>query len=154
MQFNDSAIYEENFSRDDPRFWSRPTQVNCHVVRSVGILLCIGALVGISINGALFGSFIRYKALRSPSNIFVMFMAGIGLFASCTFLPLTGISSIYCQWIFRRVGCEIDAVFAFLYGCASCYLLCAVSISRCYIIVRPFNANKVTVSLLAFETMK
>ncbi len=75
-----------------------------------------------------------------------MFIAGIGLFASCTILPLTGTSSIYCQWLYQRAGCQLAAIIAFLYGCSSSYLLCGVSLSRCYIIIRPFKAKNVTVS--------
>jgi hypothetical protein len=70
----------------------------------------------------------------------------MGLFASCTILPLTGTSSIYCRWLYKRIGCQLSAMIAFLYGCSSSYLLCVVSLSRCYIIMRPFDANKVTVS--------
>lgn len=146
MSFNYSLIIDENLSRDDPLFWSRPTPVNCNTVRIVGIFLCIAAFGGIICNGILLHSFIRYKAMRSPSNIFVMFIAGTGLCASCTILPLTGASSIYCQWLFQRGGCQFSAIMAFLYGCSSSYLLCGVSLSRCYIIVRPFKAKDITVS--------
>lgn len=146
MSFNYSLILDEHLSRDDPLFWSRPTPVNCNTIRIMGIFLCVAALVGIVCNGALFYSFVRYKALRTPPNIFVMFIAGMGLFASCTILPLTGTSSIYCQWLYQKAGCQLSAIIAFLYGCASSYLLCGVSLSRCYIIVRPFQAKNVTVS--------
>ena len=147
MSFNYTSILDEHLSRDDPLFWSRPTPVNCSTIRIVGILLCVAALAGVVCNGALFYSFVRYKALRSPPNIFVMFIAAMGLLASCTILPLTGTSSIYCQWLYQRAGCQLSAVIAFLYGCASSYLLCGVSLSRCYIIVRPFQAKNVTVSI-------
>ncbi len=75
-----------------------------------------------------------------------MFITIMGLLASCTILPLTGISSIYCQWLYKRIGCQLSAAIAFLYGCSSSYLLCVVSLSRCYMIIRPFDANNVTVS--------
>jgi hypothetical protein len=146
MSSNYTLIFYEQLSPDDPLFWSGPTPVNCNTIRILGIFLCIAALAGITLNGALFYSFIRYKALRSPANIFVMFIAGTGLFASCTILPLTGSSSIYCQWLFKREGCQFAAIIAFLYGCSSSYLLCGVSLSRCYIIIRPFKAKDVTVS--------
>ncbi|CAF1192894.1 unnamed protein product [Adineta ricciae] len=144
MSFNYSSIIDESLSPDDPLFWSRPTPITCNPIRIVGIFLCVASLVGIVCNGALLYSFIRYKQLRSPSNIFVMFIAGIGFFASCTILPLTGTSSIYCQWLYQRAGCQFSALIAFLYGCSSSYLLCGVSLSRCYIIVRPFKAKDVT----------
>jgi hypothetical protein len=146
MSFNYTKILDEDLSREDPRFWNRPTPVDCNPIRIIGILLCVASLLGIVFNGALFYSFVRYKALRSPSNVFVMFIAGLGLFASCTILPLTGTSSIYCYWLYNRVGCQLGAVIAFWYGCSSSYLLCGVSLSRCYIIVRPFKAKDVTVS--------
>jgi hypothetical protein len=146
MSFNYSSILNEDLSPDDPLFWSLPTPVDCNTVRILGIFLCIAAFIGIVCNGALLCSFIRYKALRSPSNIFVMFIAGMGLFASCTILPLTGTSSIYCQWLYQRQGCQLEAIIAFLYGCSSSYLLCGVSLSRCYIIIRPFKAKNITVS--------
>lgn len=146
MLYNYSLILDEELSPNDPLFWSRPTPVNCNTVRILGIFLCIAAIIGIACNGILLYSFIRYKSLRSPPNIFVMFIAGTGLFASCTILPLTGSSSIYCQWLYQRSGCQFSAIVAFLYGCSSSYLLCGVSLSRCYIIVRPFKAKDVTVS--------
>ena len=133
-------------SQDDPLFWNRPTPQNCDTVRMMGILLCIAAFIGIFLNGALVYSFLRYKALRSPHNIYVLFIAFMGLIASCTILPLTGTSSIYCRWLYKRIGCQLSAMIAFLYGCSSTYLLCAVSLGRCYFILRPFNANKITVT--------
>lgn len=148
MSFNYSLIFDETISQDDPYFWSRPTPVDCNIVRIVGIFLCMAALVGVLCNGALLYGFIRYKNLRTPANIFVMFIAIQGLFASCTNLPLTGSSSIYCQWLFQRAGCQFEAIIAFLYGCSSSYLLCGVSLSRCYIIIRPFKAKDITVSQL------
>jgi hypothetical protein len=146
MSYNYSLILDEELSRDDPLFWSLPTPVNCNTIRILGIFLCIAAFIGIVCNGILFYSFARYKALRSPPNIFIMFIAGIGLFASCTILPLTGTSSIYCQWLYQKGGCYTSAIIAFLYGCSSSYLLCGVSLSRCYIIVQPFKAKDVTVN--------
>ena len=151
MSFNYSSILDEHLSRDDPLFWSRPTPVDCNTIRVLGILLCVAAVFGIAFNGILVYSFIRYKPLRSPANIFVMFIAGMGFFASCTILPLTGTSSIYCQWLYQRAGCQLSALIAFLYGCSSSYLLCGVSLSRCYIIVRPFKAKSVTVSEIRAE---
>ncbi|CAF4378873.1 unnamed protein product [Rotaria magnacalcarata] len=144
MSFNYSSIVDEGLSRDDPLFWSRPTTVNCTTVRIIGILLCVAASVDIVFNGALLYSFLRYKMLRSPPNIFVMFIAVMGLFASCTILPLAGTSSVYCQWLYQRSGCQLSAIVAFLYGCSSSYLLCGACLSRCYIIVRPFQAKNVT----------
>ncbi|CAF1105940.1 unnamed protein product [Rotaria sordida] len=146
MSFNYSSIIDEQLSRDDPLFWNRPTPVNCNTIRIMGIFLCIAAFIGIIFNGTLLYSFIRYKGLRSPPNIFVMFIVGIGLFASCTILPLTGTSSIYCQWLYNRTGCQLSAIVAFLYGCSSSYLLCGASLSRCYIIIRPFQAQYITVN--------
>lgn len=146
MLFNYSVIMDENLSSDNPLFWSRPTPINCDIVRIVGIFLCIGAFIGIILNGALVYSFIRYKVLRTPPNIYLMCIGVMGLLASCTILPLTGTSSIYCKWLYKRTGCQLGAAMAFLYGCSSSYLLCAISVGRCYIIIRPFNANKITVS--------
>ncbi|CAF2146451.1 unnamed protein product [Rotaria magnacalcarata] len=40
---------------------------------------------------------------------------------------------------------QLSGVIAFFYGCSSSYLLCTVSLSRCYIIMRPFHANEVTI---------
>lgn len=148
MSFNYTLILDENLTRDDPLFWSRPTPVDCNTIRIIGIFLCIAAVFGIICNGALVYSFLRYKPLRSPPNVFVIFMAALGLLASCTILPLTGTSSVYCQWLYKKAGCQMSAIIAFLYGCGSSYLLCGVSLSRCYIIIRPFQAKNVTVSLL------
>ncbi|CAF4178564.1 unnamed protein product [Rotaria sp. Silwood2] len=131
MPFNNTLIDDENLSPDDPLFWSRPTPVNCNAVRTVGILLCVGALVGIIVNGALVASFIRYKPLRSPSNIFLMFIAAMGLVASCTILPLTGIImttfGFLITWTpytiafflaaFRGKGYGTPPVIAFLCAC-------------------------------------
>jgi len=146
MWFNYSSIMDEDISPDDALFWNRPTPINCNTVRIIGIFLCITAFIGIILNGVLVYSFIRYKVLRSSPNIYVMFIAILGLLASCTILPLTGTSSIYCKWLYKRLGCQLTAIIAFLYGCSSSYLLCVVSFSRCYIITRPLNANKITVS--------
>jgi len=145
MHYNYSLIIDENLSSSDSQYWNRPTPVNCDHVRIVGICLCISAFVGISLNGTLVSSFIRHKVLRSSPNIYILFISIMGLFASCTILPLTGTSSVYCRWLYQRRGCQLSAAIAFLYGCSSSYLLCVVSLSRCYILVRPFAANRVTV---------
>jgi hypothetical protein len=143
---------DEAYLPNDPEFWSQPSAVDCGTIRVLGIFLCVAALVGISCNGTLFYSFVKHKALRSPSNIFFMFIAGLGLLASCTILPFTGTSAIYCQWLYREGGCKLSAIIAFLYGCASSYLLCGASLSRCYIIVRPFKAKHVTVSRISWRS--
>ncbi|CAF1481739.1 unnamed protein product [Adineta ricciae] len=145
MSSNISINHSHVLNSNDASFWSQPTPVNCDIIRIFGIYLCISSFLGVMINGLLLLSFIRHRQLRSPPNIFVMFITGMGLLASCTLLPLTGTSSVYCQWLYSRAGCYLDGIIGFLYGCASAYLLCAVSISRCYIIVRPLNAKKVTV---------
>lgn len=144
---NLSSYTHGRVSRDDPLFWSLPTPVNCTIVRLVGLGLCLAAFAGICLNGSLLFSFIRYKALRTPPNVFIMFMSGVGLLAACVNLPMSGSSSVFCRWLYSRGGCYTEGLVAFLYGCASCYLLCAVSLSRCYIIVRPFDAKAVTVCL-------
>ena len=136
----------EEILPNNPLFWTGPASADCQTIRIFGIFLCLAALVGITCNGTLLYSFMKYKALRSPSNIFFMFIAGLGLFASCTILPFTGSSSIYCRWLYTEGGCKLSAIIAFLYGCASSYLLCGASLSRCYIIVRPFKAKHITVS--------
>jgi len=146
MLYNYSTILEEELSQDNPLFWNRPTPVNCLTIRTIGIFEFLAAFCGMILNGALVCSFIRYKELRTPPNIFIMFLSFVGLLATCG-MPLSSLSSINCQWLFNRGGCQFEAIVAFLYGCASAYLLCAVSIGRCYIIVRPFNAKDVTVSL-------
>ena len=140
---------DNDLSPDDPLFWSQPSPVNCDTIRILGIFLCLAALAGVTCNATLFISFVRHKTLRSPSNIFFMFIAGLGLFASFTILPLTGTSSIYCRWLYNRGGCKFSAIVAFLYGCASSYLLCGASLTRCYIIIQPFKAKNVTVSASA-----
>lgn len=145
LWFNYSAIFDENLSPNDPKFWNRPTTINCDIVRTTGIFLCIAAFFGILLNGGIVCGFIRHKVLRSSSNIYLMFIAMMGLFASCTILPLNGTSAIYCRWLYQRIGCQLEAMVAFWYGCSSSYLLCVVSLSRCYIIIYPFDASKITV---------
>lgn len=145
MFYNYSEIFDDNLSRNDALFWNRSTPVDCGTVRMVGILLCLSSFVGSILNGSLLYSFIRYKGLRTPANIFIMFISMVGLLGSVGNLPLTALSSIYCRWLFNRVGCEIESIVAFLYGCSSSYLLCGVSLTRSYIIVRPFNAKDITV---------
>jgi hypothetical protein len=153
MFFNESSHVTYEISRDDPLFWSLPSPIDCSIVRPVGLLLCIAGFSGILLNGSLLASFVQYKILRTPPNVFIMFIAGVGLLAATTNLPMSGTSSVFCRWLYSRGGCQTEGLIAFLYGCSSCYLLCAVSLSRCYIIIRPFNAKAVTVSeRLADET--
>lgn len=146
MSINETLEILSRITRDDPLFWTLPTTINCNIVRSVGLGLCLAAFAGIILNGSLLLSFVRYKALRTPPNIFIMFMSAVGLLAACVNIPMSGSSSVFCRWLYSRGGCYTEGLVAFLYGCASCYLLCAVSLSRCYIIVRPFDAKSVTVT--------
>lgn len=150
MSSNYSSNGNTGLSPDDPLFWTLPTPADCKAIRIIGIFLCLAAYTGFILNGSLLASFFRHKALRTPPNIFIMFMSAVGLFACCGNMPLSGSSSIFCYWLYGRTGCQIEGFSAFLYGTASCYLLCAVSLSRCYIVVRPFNAKDVTVSF-SFE---
>jgi hypothetical protein len=143
MSFNYSSIINITLSPDNPLFWRLPTPLDCMTVRIVGIFLCLAALAGIFLNGYLLITFIQYKSLRTPPNIFIIFIAGIGLFASCANLPLSDSSSVFCYWLYNRSGYQVEGLVAFLYGCGSCYLLCTVSLSRCYIVIRPFNAKNV-----------
>ncbi len=154
MSSNYSSVSDDGLSPDDPLFWSLPTPINCTTVQIIGVFLCVAGFTGILLNGSLLISFATHKALRTPSNIFIIFIAGVGLFACCATLPLTGSSAIFCHWLYNRVGCQIEGLFAFLYGCSSCYLLCTVSLSRCYIIIRPFHAKDVTVSCTFFRRKK
>ncbi|CAF1252698.1 unnamed protein product [Rotaria sp. Silwood1] len=142
---SNSSIINVGIGPDDPLFWRLPTPGNCKTIRIVGIFLCLAAYTGFVLNGSLLASFIRHKALRTPPNIFIMFMSAVGVFACCANLPLSGTSSIFCYWLYNRAGCQVEGFAAFLYGCSSCYLLCTVSLSRCYIVIRPFNAKDVTV---------
>ena len=145
MFYNSSQIFDESFSRNDPLFWNRSSPIDCGIVRTVGIILCISSVIGMTLNGSLLYSFIWYKILRTPPNIFLMFISLMGLIGSLGTLPLTGLSSVYCRWLFNRIGCQIEGIAAFLYGCSSSYLLCAVSLTRSYIIIKPFNAKDITV---------
>lgn len=145
MLANDTIEILKRINRKDPLFWNLPSPVDCGIVRFIGIGLCISACAGALLNGSLLFSFIRYKALRTPPNIFIMFISATGLLASCVNLPMSGSSSVFCRWLYSNVGCYTEGFVAFLNGCAGCFLLCAVSLSRCYIIVRPFNAKDVTV---------
>ncbi len=154
MSFNNSTSTDTDLSPNDPLFWRRPTPLDCTTVRVVGIFLCLTSLVGIFLNGSLLISFARHRALCTPPNIFIIFIASIGFFASCTNVPLSGSSSVFCYWLYNHVGCQIEGLVAFLYGGSSCYLLCTVSLSRCYIIVKPFNAQNVTVRIFIFLKRK
>jgi uncharacterized membrane protein len=151
MFYNSSPIIEIEYSQDSPLFWNRPTPIDCNIVRITGIFLCVCGLIGMLLNGLLTYSFIRYKELRTPPNIFIMFIAIIGFVASFIVVELTAISSIYCRWLFGSIGCKIEAIMAFLYGGASSYLLCAISLTRCYIIIRPFHAKDITVSFISIH---
>ncbi len=123
MSYNYSEILDEKLSRDDSLFWNGQGLVDCAII---GIVLCISSFIGILLNGSIIYSFIRYKDLRKSPNICIMFITIIGFFASFSILPLTGISSIYCYWLFYRIGYQFEAIMAFLYACSTSYLLCAV----------------------------
>lgn len=118
---------------------------DCGMIRLIGIFLCLSSFVGLVLNGSLFVSFVRYDFLRTAQNIFLMFLSGIGLLASAIILPLTGSSSIFCHWLFHRIGCQLEAMMAFLYGCSTSYLLCAVSLTRAFMLLRPHQAKSITV---------
>ncbi|CAF1257735.1 unnamed protein product, partial [Rotaria sordida] len=98
----------------------------------MSIFLCIVAVISIFLNRALVYSFIRYKVLSTSPNIHVMLISIMSLLASCTILPLTDTSSVYCKWLYKRAGCQFNAVIVFFYGCSSSYLLCVVNLSRSF----------------------
>lgn len=148
MFVNSSLMFDEVLTKDNPLFWSQYTPANCDSIRAIGIVLSIAAFVGIALNGILLCSFVRYENLRTPPNVFIIFIVALGLLASISILPMTASSSIYCYWLFGKLGCQFEAFMALLYACSSSYLLCAISLTRCYIIMRPFKAKNVTVNIL------
>ena len=113
MSLNDSSTSGQGLSRDDPLFWQLPPTIDCNIVRTVGIFLCLASLVGICLNSSLLFSLLRYKVLRTPPNVFIMFIAAMGLLASCGNLPLSGSSSVFCRWLYGRSGCQMEGLIAF-----------------------------------------
>ncbi|KAJ8044523.1 Pineal opsin [Holothuria leucospilota] len=107
-------------------------------------------IVGIFNNGMVIYLFTKFPHLRQPVNIFLLNLSISDMSVSLLASPLTFASNVAGYWLFGQIGCSIYAFVVMIGGFEQIAALTAVSIHRCFLVVRPFTAKKMTMSWAVF----
>ncbi|CAF2933750.1 unnamed protein product [Rotaria sp. Silwood2] len=119
----------------------------CYILRPIGYYLLFLWIIGTSLNAYVLYIFIRYKNLRqSSTNIFIFGLVFADFFGACFEIPLPAIALLGCRWIFKYVGCVLEAIIAYFSGCSNMYMLCFISIDRYFVVTRLFSGSVITIT--------
>ncbi|XP_072026865.1 rhodopsin-like isoform X1 [Amphiura filiformis] len=112
------------------------------------IAIYMGFLVffGILNNSIVLYLYYRYKNLHNPVNMFLINVSIGDLIVSTLGSPFMFASTIAGHWLFGDGGCTWYAFIVTVAGCEQIVALAAVSMQRCFLVVRPFTARKMTSS--------
>lgn len=109
-----------------------------------GTILVGTFFFGLMESMCVFLIFLKNPKLRSPTNMFIIGMtvcdAGILTFGNIW----GGISCFYFEWPFGDIACKAYGFVMFFLGLTQLYLLCAVSVDRYIVIVKPLMTPKIT----------
>ncbi|KAI3365112.1 hypothetical protein L3Q82_010230 [Scortum barcoo] len=77
------------------------------------------------------------RAMRTPSNIFIINLAITDFLMCLTQTPIFFITSMHKRWIFGKKGCELYAFCGALFGICSMMTLMVIAVDRYTVITRP-----------------
>lgn len=109
-----------------------------------GTILLLTAVFGCIENSTVLYVFIRTKRLRSPANTFIAGLSAADLLMAVVACPAAAYSGFAGYWALGDVMCILEGWFVYCFGCASIYLLAALSLDRFFRIVKPSKAHKIT----------
>ncbi|RNA43725.1 vertebrate ancient opsin-like [Brachionus plicatilis] len=120
----------------------KSSPVNCVNLRIIGTFTTLLFASCLLFNSILLWVFLKYKNMRSPTNIFITALTILNLVGSIIEFPFIIASKFACRWIFHHTGCVFSAFIMYFIGCLSIYLLVAISFERYYITKNPLENSK------------
>ncbi|XP_043926969.1 trace amine-associated receptor 7a-like [Protopterus annectens] len=114
-------------------------QRSSSVKMSLYILFGFGAVLTISGNLLVIISISYFKQLHTPTNILVLSLAVADFLLGLTVLPFSIIRSVETCWFFGEYFCRFHSCLDGLFGIASIFHLCFISIDRYFAITIPLK---------------
>ncbi|XP_069124067.1 rhodopsin, G0-coupled-like [Argopecten irradians] len=109
--------------------------------RTIGIIISIVSVLGISGNLLIVLVFTKRRSVRRPINFFVLNLALSDLFVALIGYPMTAVSAFSNRWIFESAGCKLYAFICFNSGVSSIMTHAALGFCR-YVIVCKYGYRK------------
>ncbi|XP_013382905.1 rhodopsin, GQ-coupled-like [Lingula anatina] len=109
-----------------------------------GIAMTLGTILGIFGNTSILLMFLKFKNLRSTTNLFIMSLNVSDLMLAVFGCPMSGISSFALKWVFGDVGCVLHGFMMYFAGLSEMYCLTAIAIDRYIVIAKPLLAPAIT----------
>lgn len=110
----------------------------------LGFTMVILGLVAAIGNGCVILIFTTTKALRTPSNLFVVNLAFSDFLMMSTMSPPMVVNCYYETWHFGPRMCEIYAMLGSLFGCTSIWTMTMIAFDRYNVIVKGLSAKPLT----------
>lgn len=100
------------------------------VLMGLGWYMCFLMTSVVCVNCLLLLTFLGTKDLRQPINTFVIAITLINFFGALVEFPFVIASNFARRWIWGHVGCAISGYSTYFVGCASIYMMVAISVER------------------------
>lgn len=138
-------------------FLEIPSSSTGIVILEVTILLIIDVAAFIGNLLVCVASY-RNHRLRTATNVYVISLAITDILAACITAPLSLGAIISRQWVFGKIGCQIQGFFTHFLIYSSMYTLSLTAVNRYFRIVKPqfykkFFGGKRSVGILAVMWM-
>nr|QVK45897.1 G protein-coupled receptor [Proales similis] len=129
----------ENFNRSvfGTEFISSP--VDCRVLKSLGLYTAIVFAASLVLNTTLLLIFYHHRSLCSSLNKFVISLTLFNLIGSILEYPPIIWSNFSCGWPFGYAACIFSGFVMYWVGCASIFLMVAISLERYLITSNPLS---------------
>ena len=106
------------------------------VYDTIGVVICILFVFALLENLAVLSAFIRYKKLRTKTNIWILALIICDLLIVLNAFPLLIVASFARHYILGEPGCKWDGFIVTVLGTSSIYLLTGLSVHRYLIMFR------------------
>lgn len=124
--------------------YSVRSPVECHTLKYLAYYCMLLLLVSLVSNVSLIVLYMQNKRLRNPLNSFIIAIITLNLVGSLIELPIVTLSNYNCQWFLGKAGCFVSGFVMYFIGCASIFLMMAISFERLYIIYCPMNIKLIS----------
>nr|AUC64077.1 LWS opsin 1 [Neogonodactylus oerstedii] len=110
----------------------------------LAFFISVTGILAVGGNFVVIWVFMCTKALRSPSNYYVVNLAISDFTLMACMCPPVVINSYYRTWIFGPTFCYVYAAIGSLTGCASIFTMCLISYDRYNVIVKGIGGKPLT----------
>ncbi|XP_075837462.1 visual pigment-like receptor peropsin [Microtus pennsylvanicus] len=110
----------------------------------IAAYLIVAGIISILSNIIVLGIFIKYKALRTPTNAVIINLALTDIGVSSIGYPMSAASDLHGSWKFGYTGCQIYAGLNIFFGMVSIGLLTVVAVDRYLTICCPDVGRRMT----------